>query len=607
MMAASTPPATIPSTLFDVYRQYKTSTEVVLKWLGDNDAITSRSGVTVNRLQSAAESVYANTIQVPEAIYRAFRESVAKRRKVTNWFMSAELSAGGEMSQTTLNHIRFTEKLEKAFLTLFPNGKGVWSRRPLGKGENEAAANESRSRFERLSDRVLDPIQAPNIEEDEQAEEDEEDVEGALGPPPPASAMEALAISETSTLGDDPLTSLIRIHLLLRELDSICEKVKIYSEQTSDGTLPLPFAAWLTNAAYEAAKRLCAELIDIDKDAQEHQDVYIGVVNRFDIVFTSFSPVSKFNDFTQGRGMTFPWIAIAHFKLEWKGEQPPPAKSDWQDPLKCISSTYKEEDGVSFSKDLDAYKFILTSIGQLLRKENYESPESGFTPSDMNPLLSDISAFLESPSENPNLSLVFGLHLLLEAYRSFIWNTNAATKINCRLQALRFAKDMKEMVQKALPQSGDPMVRKILVVDASYLDEYLAENRFDLYYQSPWTAGFHMCEILHYSIDAGLRLFNSGGRVGAVLHIYNALRQLKFIAAIPLLDDLCEVFRREIFLGSLPTENFSSHFRRFLGGTVQSEASQTLTKILLDLVVPCILREVDDDVLIALVLRGATG
>ena len=55
------------------------------------------------------------------------------------------------------------------------------------------------------------------------------------------------------------------------------------------------------------------------------------------------------------------------------------------------------------------------------------------------------------------------------------------------------------------------MVRKILVTDAVYLDEYLVENRFDLYYQSPWTAGFHMCEILHYSIDAGLRLFNGSG------------------------------------------------------------------------------------------------
>jgi hypothetical protein len=121
------------------------------------------------------------------------------------------------------------------------------------------------------------------------------------------------------------------------------------------------------------------------------------------------------------------------------------------------------------------------------------------------------------------------------------------------------------------------MVRTMQVADAAYLDEYLAENRFDLYYQSPWTAGFHMCEILHRSIDAGLRLFNSEGRVGVVLHVYNALRQLKSIDAIPLLDDLCEVFRREMFLSSLPTENFSSHFRRFLGGTVQLETIQTST------------------------------
>ena len=84
-----------------------------------------------------------------------------------------------------------------------------------------------------------------------------------------------------------------------------------------------------------------------------------------------------------------------------------------------------------------------------------------------------------------------------------------------------------------------------------------------------------MCEILHHSIDAGLRLCNSEGYVGAVLHIYNALRQLRSIDAVPLLDDLCEVFKREIFLGSPPTANFSSNFRRFLGGTVQLEASPT--------------------------------
>ena len=325
--------------------------------------------------------------------------------------------------------------------------------------------------------------------------------------------------------------------------------------------MPLLVAAWLTNAAYEAAKRLCEGLVDIDKDAQEHQYVYIGIVNRLNIVFNSCPLASTYDDFAQGRGMTFPGIAIAHFKLKWKVEQNSLAGSCWQDPIKCIASAYKNDDSVSFGKDLDAYKFMLTSIGQLLRKEKSESRKPGFTLSDMNPLLSDISTFLESQSEYPNLSLVFGLHLLLEVYRSFIWNTNAASKINCRLQALRFAKEVKEMAQKTFSHTCDPMAQTMLLAEEICLNEYLAENRFDLYYQSPWTAGFHMCKILHYSIDSGLRLFNGEGRIGAVLHIYNALRQLKIIVAIPLLDDLCEAFRREIFLGSLPVENFSSHFR----------------------------------------------
>jgi hypothetical protein len=76
-------------------------------------------------------------------------------------------------------------------------------------------------------------------------------------------------------------------------------------------------------------------VIDIDKDAQEHQDVYIGVVNQLNIVFNSCPTESKYNDFTQGRGMTFPWIAIANFKLEWKEDQNALARNDCQDPIKC--------------------------------------------------------------------------------------------------------------------------------------------------------------------------------------------------------------------------------------------------------------------------------
>jgi hypothetical protein len=97
----------------------------------------------------------------------------------------------------------------------------------------------------------------------------------------------------------------------------------------------------------------------------------------------------------------------------------------------------------------------------------------------MNPLLSDISAFLESEDEHPSLNLVFGLHLRLETYWSFIWRTESATKTNCRLKALRFAEEVKDMVQKPWPHSCDPMVRKMQAEDAAYLNEYLAEKRFN--------------------------------------------------------------------------------------------------------------------------------
>ncbi len=231
------------------------------------------------------------------------------------------------------------------------------------------------------------------------------------------------------------------------------------------------------------------------------------------------------------------------------------------------------------AKNLDAYKLLLSSIAeQSLKEDNYVSG-TGFVPSDMNPLLSDLSTFLKEDNPHPSLQLVFGVHLLLEISKSFIWKNKAATAINCRLQALRFATDVKALVQMRMLPANDPMVAWIRSKDTEYLDKYLAEKCFDLYFQSPWTAGFHMCEILHHSIDAGLRLCNSEGNVGAVLHMYNALRQISFMDAVPLLDELCQVFKQELCLGSLPTTNFSSKFRRFLGGKIQPEPNSTSVNV----------------------------
>ncbi|KAE8452073.1 hypothetical protein EG329_002239 [Mollisiaceae sp. DMI_Dod_QoI] len=566
-MASSAQPITIPSSLFDVYQEYKASTATVLTWLCSHEAITPQSGLTVNSLQRAAENIRSKDILVPAMIYRAFRDSVAKRQKVTTWFTSAELSAAGNTSGSTLKHVHFTEKLQNAFSTLFPNGNPTPPRRQPSKAEDEDTIENLSNRFGILESLESDRTQDLLAEEDGDASHYQQATM-------PKNA--ALPTSEMTTLEDDPLDALIQIHLTLRELDSICETVKSFWEQVSIGTLPLPFAAWLTNAAYESAKRLCVSIMDIDKDAQEHQDVYIGLVNQFNLIFMSCPIECKYDDFSQGRGMTFPWIAIVAFKDGWSSDYQARSGNHWQDPINYISPAYTQGDDSGYlSNDLQSYKAILASMGELLMKEKDSRRQPGFTPTDINPLLSDLSVFLDSEDVHPRLSLVFGLHLLLETYRSFIWKTATANKINCRLQALHFAKEMKEMIQTPLPHSCDPMVGTLRRADVVYLDEYLTEKRFDLYYQCPWTAGYHMCEILHHSMDAGLRLWNSEGRVGAVLHIYNALRQLKLMDPIPLLDDLCINFQREIFLGALPTENFSSHFRRFLGGTVHTQASQT--------------------------------
>lgn len=72
-MSSSSESVKIPSTLFDVYQQYKTSTATVLKWLSDNGAIASQSRLTVNQLQCAAENASAKYIQVPDQVYRLSR------------------------------------------------------------------------------------------------------------------------------------------------------------------------------------------------------------------------------------------------------------------------------------------------------------------------------------------------------------------------------------------------------------------------------------------------------------------------------------------------------------------------------------------------------
>ena len=76
-----------------------------------------------------------------------------------------------------------------------------------------------------------------------------------------------------------------------------------------------------------------------------------------------------------------------------------------------------------------------------------------------------------------------------------------------------------------------------------------------------------MQEILSLATYEGLRLCERYNYLAAVLHLYNLLVQLNLLQdKIPLLESLCSSLRDSIFLESLPSRNYHSHFVRYLGG-----------------------------------------
>jgi hypothetical protein len=89
-MASSSEAVKLPSPIFEDYKQYKVSTATVLQWLSDNGALTPQSILTTKELQSAVERVRNKSVQVPETVFRAFKNCIVKRRKVSKWFSSAD-------------------------------------------------------------------------------------------------------------------------------------------------------------------------------------------------------------------------------------------------------------------------------------------------------------------------------------------------------------------------------------------------------------------------------------------------------------------------------------------------------------------------------------
>lgn len=213
---------------------------------------------------------------------------------------------------------------------------------------------------------------------------------------------------------------------------------------------------------------------------------------------------------------------------------------------------------------------------------------------DANPVMEDLlqpTPDEEVPYERPKhlyanqTPIVFGLMLLVESTKSFMFPVDAPPQTaNCRLKALGLARDMMASVKAVNetrpinPGSGDnyPICTDDkIVIGLQFLQDdlagFLGSARWDFYYQAPWVAGSQMLWMLSQANDYGMMLCNRRRYLGAVLHLYNCLKQLDQIEAEPvLLERLCEVLGPQVFgSDSRPRTDFFKVWARYVGGELE--------------------------------------
>lgn len=279
--------------------------------------------------------------------------------------------------------------------------------------------------------------------------------------------------------------------------------------------------------------------------------------------------------FTTGHGLRTAWFALEDFKSSRQHNERLMSGHLFENPASHITVQKDFLDGPrQVQAEHITMDLMLKTMKQLLCDEEQFSEDFKL---DINPLLVNVKEYLRSGSESVTTSLVFGMLLLVESFKSFLFCDGAIRGTNCRTLALRFAQEVNGSLHAILsnedctgcqcPNCGGSVIYNNLLLLKIDLNNYVGQKRFDLYYQTPWVAGQHMQESLSLATDYGLRLCERQNYLTAVLHLYNMLIQLGILQdKIPLLESLCSSLRRSIFFGSLPSGNYHTNFMRSIGG-----------------------------------------
>ena len=349
-------------------------------------------------------------------------------------------------------------------------------------------------------------------------------------------------------------------------------------EQAGAGLIPVVLASWTSSAALKGVERFL-DVVTKSLPIREHQALISDYIVRLRVLGLHQRPTSdiapKYTPFTTGHGLATAWMALEDFKSSRQHNEKLMSGGIFENPTNHITV---EKDFLDRPRQIEAehitMDLVLKSMKQLLCIQKEYSTEFAL---DINPVIVDVKSYLDSDGESVTTTLVFGMQLLVESFKSFRFGDMAIQGANCRTSALRFAHEVNRTLKAVIaneystgcqcPSCGGARLYGHLLLFNEELSDYMGQKRYDLYYQTPWVAGSHMQEILSLATCYGLQLCDEQNYMTATLHLYNLLVQLGTLQnEIPLLKNLCDSLRDSVFKGSFPSRNYHSHFTACIGG-----------------------------------------
>lgn len=350
----------------------------------------------------------------------------------------------------------------------------------------------------------------------------------------------------------------------------------------ASGNLSIILAGFLTNTAYHAVERIMQSSTGLADNAILISKWYL-TKRDFRIRFTDIPELQHdYQRFANNLGLMHYWQILHHCRTLDEYKEILPTAGSQQDPRDFIHRLVDSR--ASYNLDDSAFDKMQGSMRQLLVSGRaISSLEEERMKAE--PLLPALDAALKNPKSPIPTHLVFGMDMLLSTYKSFLWSNEHTNQANCQIISLKFANDVIKSITDCMPcleklcwcQTPDNCTcpyKQYICDFRSKLETYFQEKRFDLYYQAPWVASGHMIEILYLSMYEGVNLCCASNYVMTVLHLYNALLEVSpQMQRVTWLDQMCVIFTKSLFPGSIPKSNFSSVFRRSSGGQLIKTSS----------------------------------